>query len=151
MWCGLRLQRSAGLIQSREAAHDAMTGGGKKKKLENPLEKEIRMEKPRGEKSNSSAREGKQVFFSPFFSRALLEDTEERRRGTGAGKISEGRVEGGRRGVTGGRWGTNGGAAATRGGGSRREVKRVGEGGRERGGVTERGRGVDDWWWWWWW
>lgn len=67
MWCGLRLQRTAGLIQSREAAHDAMTGG-EKKKLENPLEKEIRMEKPRGEKKATAAHEKEnKFFFPPFF------------------------------------------------------------------------------------
>lgn len=72
VWCGLRLQRSAGLIQSREAAHDAMTGG-EKKKLENPLEKEIRMEKPRGEKKQQRrTRRKTSLFFFPFFSRALL-------------------------------------------------------------------------------
>lgn len=128
MWCGLRLQRTAGLIQSREAAHDAMTGG--EKKSWRILWKRRSGWKNHGGKKATAAHEKENKFFFPlfFFARAA-EDTEERRRGTGAGKISEGRVEGGRRGVTGGRWGTNGGAAATRGGGSRREVKRVGEGG----------------------
>lgn len=98
MWCGLRLQRSAGLIQSREAAHDAMTGGEKKKVGESSGKGDPDGKTTGGKKATAAhEKENKFVFFPFFFARAA-EDTEERRRGTGAGKISEGRVEGGRRG-----------------------------------------------------
>lgn len=87
---GLCLQRTAGLIQSREAVHGALTG---KKKVGESSGKGDPDGKTTGGKKQQRRTRRKTTFFFLFCVRAA-KDTEERRRGMGAGKISEGRVDG---------------------------------------------------------
>lgn len=99
--CGgqsLCLQRTAGLIQTGEAALDAMTG--EEKKSWRILWKRRSGWKYTGRwggvvvvgRATAALEQENKFYFFLFCARAAAEDLEERRRGTGAGKISEGRV-----------------------------------------------------------